>query len=77
MTQMVRGELLKISDGLGCEIRVRQGRLWITQHHDTADYVVEAGGSFRINRPGVTLVAAMKASTIDLELPAMELAYAA
>ena len=77
MTQMVRGELLKISDALGCEIRVRQGRLWITQQHDTGDYVIEAGGSFRINRPGLTLVSAMKASTIDLGMAAMELAYAA
>jgi len=77
MTQIKRGELLRISEALGCEVRVREGRVWITQYGDTADYVVEAGASFRINRPGLALVSALKPSTIDLGLPAMRLAYAA
>ncbi len=77
MEKLMRGEFLRISEGLGCEVRVREGRVWITQHNDTADYVVEAGGSFRIDRPGLTLVSAMKASTIELGMAAMELGYAA
>lgn len=65
MTQMLRGELLRITEGLGCEVRVRQGCVWITQHRDTADYIVEAGGAFRIDRPGLTLVTAMKDAAIE------------
>jgi hypothetical protein len=71
MEKLMRGEMLRITEGLGCEVRVRQGRVWITQHHDNADYIVEAGGSFRIYRPGPTLVSAMKeAAAIEFGAPA-------
>jgi len=68
MTKLLRGELLRISEGLGREIRVTAGCVWITQHRDSADYIVQAGGSFRINRPGVTLVTAMKAAAIETSM---------
>lgn len=70
MENLMRGEVLKIAQGLGYEIRVKAGCMWITQEHDSADYLVEAGCSFRINRPGLTLVSATKAGAIELHQPA-------
>lgn len=85
MTRLLRGELLRVSDGPGCEVRVRAGCVWITQHHDNADYIVKAGGTFRIDRLGTTLVTAMADAALDLcepagepaDAPAMRLPYAA
>lgn len=85
MTRLLRGKLLRIAEGPGCEIRVTAGCVWITQHHDRADYIVQAGETFRIDRPGAALVTAMKDAALDLcepagepaDAPALRLPYAA
>ena len=52
-------ELLPIRNGIGVEVKSLRGDLWITQDSDPEDRIVEAGQSFVIDRPGVTLVTAL------------------
>ena len=52
-------ELLPIRNGMGVEVKSLRGDLWITQDSDPEDRIVEAGQSFVIDRPGVTLVTAL------------------
>ena len=52
-------ELLPIRNGIGIELKSLRGDLWITQDSDPEDRIVEAGQSFVIDRPGVTLVTAL------------------
>ena len=52
-------ELLPIRNGMGVEVKSMRGDLWITQDADPEDRIVEAGQSFVIDRPGVTLVTAL------------------
>ena len=52
-------ELLPVRNGIGIEVKSLRGDLWITQESDPEDRIVEAGQSFVIDRPGVTLVTAL------------------
>jgi len=55
-----KGQTACLRDALGIEIRVTEGYLWLTQERDAQDHVIEAGGSFRIDRPGVALLTALR-----------------
>ena len=63
---LTKGQIIRVPDAAGCEIRVREGSMWITQDREASDHVVETGGSFRIDRPGVTLISALRAGRIQL-----------
>jgi hypothetical protein len=54
--RFARGDHLHIRDGHGALITVGHGAAWLTQHDDRRDIVIEAGGSFRLDRPGVTMM---------------------
>jgi hypothetical protein len=66
---MTRGSLMRIEDGRGMLIQVREGALWITQERDPRDYFVSAGNSFRVNRAGRTVISAIARSSIALTAP--------
>ena len=36
-----------------------RGHLWITQHGDLEDRIIDSGQSFVLNRPGLSLVTAL------------------
>jgi hypothetical protein len=55
-----KGQTVRLHDALGMEIQVNQGCLWLTQERDVQDHVIEAGGSFRIDHPGVALLTALR-----------------
>lgn len=59
------GQTLCLHDALGMEIRVREGSLWLTQERDAQDYVITAGGSFRIDRQGAVVLTAPKGARMD------------
>jgi hypothetical protein len=52
-------QTVRLHDALGMEIQVNEGCLWLTQERDAEDHVIEAGGSFRIDHPGVALLTAL------------------
>lgn len=62
MTTMTRGEVLRLT-GQG-EIQVHEGSIWVTQERDRDDYIVTKGNTFRICRPGVTVISALKAASL-------------
>ena len=63
------GSLVLIENGRGMLIEAWDGGLWITQAHDTRDYFVGPGGSFRLEREGLVLVSALQPSRITLTAP--------
>lgn len=74
------GQTLCLHDALGMEIRVREGSLWLTQERDAQDYIITAGGSFRIDRQGAVVLTAPRGARMDFvpcRAPARSLRFAA
>lgn len=62
-------ETLRITDGEGLEVKCVCGSLWITQDSDHQDRVVADGGSFVLDRPGLSLVTALNGPALLLVQP--------
>src|SRR4051812_45061392 len=56
--QLAPGELVQLAGARGTHLRVTEGTLWVTLERDLRDVVVLPGGSFTIDRGGLTLVEA-------------------
>ena len=63
-------ESLRIADGAGLEVKCLLGHLWITQEGDREDRVVDSGGSFVLDRPGLSLVTALRGPAVLVVEPA-------
>ena len=59
-----RDQLVAVRDGKGVRVSCLSGALWITQEQSTSDVVLEAGDSFVIDQPGLTLVMALRPSNL-------------
>ena len=64
-----RGGVMRVEDARGALLHVWEGAVWITQEGDERDYFVAAGKSFRVSRPGLTVVSALRASSLALTAP--------
>jgi len=64
-----RSEPLVLADAKGTVVAVDRGSVWLTQEDDPRDIVLLRGMSFQIDRPGRTIVAAEKPSTVRLLVP--------
>jgi len=74
-----KGQTACLRDALGIEIRVTEGSLWLTQERDVQDHVIEPGGTFRIDRPGVALLTALRGVRMEFlpcRAPARSLQFA-
>jgi hypothetical protein len=58
-TALRRGELLRVVDAKGVLLQCLSGTLWLTQHADPRDVVLEAGDEARIERDGLSIVNAL------------------
>jgi hypothetical protein len=56
--------LLKLDGARGTTLRVTRGTLWLTQEHDTRDFVLTAGDVYTIDRGGLTLVEAQNRASV-------------
>src|SRR5262249_38226281 len=63
-------ELVRLDDAAGTRVHCICGSLWVTQDGDSNDYHLGPGMSFVVNRPGTTLMHALRASEIVLTVPA-------
>lgn len=63
---MPRGSLLRIDDGVGLMVLVREGELWLTQEGSRKDHLLQPGQRFRIDRSGTTLAHAFRYSSVSL-----------
>lgn len=68
-TTIPKGRTLRIRDGMGLDLQVAGGCLWITYEHDTQDTVLDAGETFRVSRNGLTLVHAPKEVQLRIAFP--------
>jgi hypothetical protein len=64
--RLARGQTLKLRDGAGSTICAREGTVWITEENSRKDVVLEAGGCYRLDRPGLTLVQAFADASVSL-----------
>ena len=61
-----RGSLMRVENARTSLVHVWEGAVWITQEGDARDYFVPAGKSFRVSRDGLTVISAIRRSSIAL-----------
>ena len=66
---LASGDSINLDDARGTTLRVGRGRLWVTQHGDPTDYVLEAGDTWTIERRGRTIVQAQRDALFDVVGP--------
>jgi DUF2917 family protein len=66
LTNLSAGSMLRVRDGQGRAIVVFEGQVWITLDDDPRDIILSGGESFSIDRPGLTLVQALRDSKVML-----------
>ena len=75
--RLATGQLAKLDDARGTVVRVSRGRVWLTQHGDFADHVLDTGDAWAVERDGRTVVAAQADSLVDLSGPGAANAFVA
>lgn len=66
---MPRGSTLRIDDGRGILVHVREGELWLTQDGSQKDHVMRAGEQFRLDRDGAAIAYSLCRSVLTLGSP--------
>lgn len=69
LTRLAKGEMYRIVDGCGKVVAAFHGRVWITQHADPRDIVLEGGATFTFDRHGLAMVQALTDSSILVFAP--------
>lgn len=59
----------QLHDRTGDRVVCLDGQVWITQHDDARDIVLEAGQCFELDRPGMALVFALRDALITVGTP--------
>ena len=54
--RLTRNQPLKVRDGAGNTVCATEGSVWITEENQPRDIVLEAGGCYRLRRPGLAIV---------------------
>lgn len=62
-----RLQTVGLRDALGAWISCQRGSVWITQQGDDRDVVLVSGDSFRIDRPGMTIIEALEPAHIEID----------
>ena len=66
---LARGSVMRVEDARSSLVHVWEGAVWITQEADQRDYFVAASKSFRVSCDGLTVIAAIRHSSIALTSP--------
>ncbi len=59
ITQLAKGEILRVDNALGQSIALVRGMVWVTQEGDPRDIFLSDGENFVFNCPGTALVEAI------------------
>jgi hypothetical protein len=62
-------QIVRFDDATGVAIVCLRGELWLTQDGDLDDVILGPGESFTLDRPGLALIEALKASSLRVEVP--------
>ena len=68
-TTLKRGSALKLHPCSGTSVRVIDGSIWLTQQHDTTDYVMHGGDGMVLSGTGLTLIHACEDSSLQFAEP--------
>lgn len=66
---LARGSFVRIEDGRGIALHVREGELWITQEGDARDYLVRSGKAFEVQRNGLVVAYVTRRASLTLTAP--------
>ena len=61
--------MMKLDPCRGTKVRVIDGSIWLTQHHDTTDYVLHGGDGMVLSGTGLTLIQACEDSSLQFAAP--------
>lgn len=64
-----RRQTMNIGHATGTRITCASGCLWVTQHRDARDVVLDAGESYVLSRPGAAIIQALRPSTLFIREP--------
>lgn len=62
-----RGHFLRLANSAGSTLTAHAGSLWITEEDSARDFVLRAGQSLRLRKPGLALVEAFSDASISLQ----------
>jgi hypothetical protein len=62
-------QIMRFDGATGVTVVCLRGELWLTQDGDSRDLVLHAGDRFTVDHAGVTLVSALRASSLSVEMP--------
>jgi hypothetical protein len=62
-------QIMRFDDAAGTDIVCLRGELWLTQDGDPRDVVLATGDRFTLDSQGVTLVSALRTSTVCVAVP--------
>jgi hypothetical protein len=63
--------VLPLRDSRGLRVVCLDGVVWITEHEDCKDIVLEPGGAYELSKNGTSVVLALRSARIAIEAPAM------
>jgi hypothetical protein len=63
-------QVLRVYDAAGARVQCVQGALWVTQHSDFEDHLVDTGDAFTLDRSGLALIHALTPAELVLCEPA-------
>ena len=64
------GELLRLEEPEGVNLRCESGRLWMTHENDLRDHWISRGETARLTAAGATLIEATTLTTLRISRPA-------
>jgi len=66
---LAAGATLSVVDPRALLVYVPQGRVWITEENEAADFILDPGGWHRLDRPGHAVVEAFTPAVVMLTSP--------
>jgi Protein of unknown function (DUF2917) len=69
-TKIPKGRTVRIQDGMGLDLMVVAGSLWVTYEDDINDFVLRPGEVFHVSRDGLTLIHAFREARVRIAYPA-------
>lgn len=66
---LAAGATLSVVDPRALLVYVPQGRVWITEENEPADFILDPGGWHRLDRPGHAVVEAFTPAVVMLTSP--------
>ena len=64
---LARGDTLQLRAPRGARLRVRSGDIWLTQHNEGCDHILQSDQTLLLNGDGEAVITAGRASVLEIE----------